>query len=265
MSLSSIPIPGPISTLFTTFPLKTYPSIDINDTSLENELITRTYNFQKKINDKDSINNYSFTLLIKNKPINWHQSPIYICIDPIELFIQLSLCYKNNITLPIKHDNDAANDLNLVDSKMLIVDRPNLPSMIIGNRMIYKKEILANLKLRFVGIQLQLANLLDKDLYPLFQGIHTDNVIERAKQTLLQFVKFIESKHNQTHYNKLQNHDEKEYLNYLDIKLTSYVLTLLKSDKIDSDFKNFIKESCHNVRIIAEVTLKRLNPELQPY
>lgn len=264
MSLSSIPIPGPISTLFTTFPLETYPSLNINDTSLENELIERTYNFQKKINDKDSINNYSFTLLIKNKPINWHQSPIYICIDPIELFIQLSLCYKNNITLPIKQNN-ITNDLTLIDSKMLIVDRPNLPSMIIGNRMIYKKEILSNLKLRFVGIQSQLANLLDKDLYPLFQGIYTDNIIERAKQTLLQFVNFIESKENQTHYNKLQNHDEKESLNYLDIKLTSYILTLLKSDKIDSDFKKFIKESCHKLRIIAEVTLKRLNPDLQPY
>lgn len=265
MSLSSIPIPGPISTLFTTFPLKTYPAININDTSLENELSIRTYNFQKKNDDKDSINNYSFTLLIKNKPINWHQSQIFICIDPIELFIQLSLCYKNNITLPVKNCDNVTNDLDLIDSKMLIVERSNLPSMIINNRMIYKEDILSNLKLRFIGIQLQIANLLDKDLYPLFEGIHTHNIIERAKQTLLQFVNFIESKENQLHYNKLQNHDEKEYLNYLDIKLTSYMLTLLKSDKIDSEFKKFIKESCHKLRIIAEITLKRLNPDLQPY
>jgi len=251
MSLAAIPIPGPIKNIFTTFPLTTYDPENIKDVALENELDRKTYVFENAKNDVTSQN--SFTLLIKEKPITWKQSPVYICMDPIELFLQLSLCHKNEITLPLSHQNHEQK--NTQSQKMMVVDRPNLPSLIVNNQMIYKDKLLSNLRLRFVGIQAQLAQLLDTDLYPFFENRPlTPNDLKRAKQTLLQFTKFVES-----------NGYDENTLDYLDMKLTSYILTLLYSIKVSQDIKQFIKEKCPKLKIMAITTLKKLNPKLQPY
>ncbi|SMN17949.1 similar to Saccharomyces cerevisiae YHR083W SAM35 Essential component of the sorting and assembly machinery (SAM complex or TOB complex) of the mitochondrial outer membrane [Maudiozyma saulgeensis] len=251
MSLAAIPIPGPIKSIFTTFPLRTYDPVDIKDTALQNELNKRTFVFENGKNDISS--EKSFTLLIKEKPIKWKQSPAYICMDPIELFLQLSLCHKNEITLPLTYQTN--DSLKASSQKMMIVNRPNLPSLIIKNQMIYRDELLSNLKLRFVGIQSQLAQLLDTDLYPFFGNKPlTSNDFNRAKQTLLQFSKFVES-----------DDYDKNSLDYLDMKLASYILTLLYSTQVSNDIKQFIKEKCPKLKISAITTLKQLNPKLQPY
>lgn len=245
-----ITIPAPIKSIFTTFPLQNYDPVSIKDSSLENELNKRSFFFVNGNGNDEKFCNEPFTLLIKENPINWNQSDYFICSEPTELFIQLSLSYKNHIQLP-KHSSDNYENSNLSNKqKMIIVNRPNLPSLIIKNKIKTKDEILSNLKFKFIGIQTQLAQLLDKDLQKMFD----ENILtSRSKKTLFQLENYTK---------KFLNNSDIDILNYLNFKIASYVLLLIHSEKISNEIKCFLNESCPKLKKLSIDVLKTLNPQL---
>lgn len=202
----TIAIPAPIQTVFTTFPLQTWDAVPARDTALEAELGRRTFAFGRHASSNDAA---PFTLVALDG------AAVQLCSAPAELFVQLCLCHKNALALPREAQEGCAAIPATAPSphKVLVAARAGAPELLLNGRLVARDELLRGLAARLPGVHRQLAQLLDRDLAPLFAGGYVSpGVVRRATQTLRQFEQLA------------QGGDSSPYL---EMKAASYVLVLL--------------------------------------
>lgn len=206
----TIAIPAPVQAVFTTFPLQTFPAVPARDTALEAELCRRTFAFGKHASSNDAA---PFTLVAAHRPVSvaLDGATVQLCSAPAELFVQLCLCHKNALALPREAQEGCAATRS--PHKVLVAARAGAPELLLNGRLVARDELLRGLAARLPGVHRQLAQLLDRDLAPLFAGRYVSlGVVRRATQTLRQFEQLA------------QGGDSSPYL---EMKVASYVLVLL--------------------------------------
>ncbi|QLQ80908.1 hypothetical protein HG537_0E02630 [Torulaspora globosa] len=95
---SFLSVPGPIKTLFDSFPLATYPPISKQDDSMDDEISRRKFAFQGSNARQDTPNN-TFMLGVYNV-FTETESNCLFATDPLCLYAQFALCRKNGLGLP---------------------------------------------------------------------------------------------------------------------------------------------------------------------
>ncbi|QLL33350.1 hypothetical protein HG536_0E02610 [Torulaspora globosa] len=91
-------VPGPIKTIFDSFPLAIYPAISKQDDSMSGEISRRKFAFQGSNARQDTPNN-TFMLGVYNVFAEL-ESGCLLATDPLCLYAQFALCKKNALGLP---------------------------------------------------------------------------------------------------------------------------------------------------------------------
>ncbi|CCF58128.1 hypothetical protein KAFR_0D04810 [Kazachstania africana CBS 2517] len=214
-------VPDVVSKTFMKFPLKTYDPVKCVDEPLQRELDSRSYYFPRGGKHEEKV----FTLCVDVQGLD--QFKKYVCSEPVSLFIQLALCYKNELKLPTNKGCDG--------NRMLVLrSRGNdrqMPFLLVDDRIIPRDVLLSQISNKICGLDKYFATYLDK--------IMASGTPEKLLQgLLLQLEDYVM---NTTDINV-----------YLQLKIISYISCMLHSG--ETSRKIFIQDCCpHLVQLSATV------------